>query len=201
VAPKPLVVKDLKPQTPTDQAEELWRQASRLVEQGRGRDAQARLEQALQLDPLHLRARQTLVVLALEEERRAAAEALLRQGITLHPNEAWFPRSLAQLHIQQGDYAQAASVLKASLGKDSTASDWGLYASTLAKMGRGDETAAAYREALRRDASQGPWWIGLGLALEQTGQAAMARDAFAHALQTNLAPELKEFASRKAQGS
>lgn len=197
--PKPLVIKEIKPQTPADQAEDLWRQASRLVEQGRGRDAQARLEQVLQLDPSHLRARQTLVVLALEGERSAAAEALLRQGMALHPGEAWFPRSLAQLHIQQGAYAQAASVLKASLGKGSEAADWGLYAGTLAKMGRSEETAAAYREALRRDASQGPWWIGLGLALEQTGHRPEAAEAFGRALQTHLAPELKEFAARKAQ--
>lgn len=198
-APKPLVVKELKPQTPADQAEEVWRQASRLVEQGRSRDAQARLEQVLQLDPAHLRARQTLVVLALEGERQAAAEALLRQGLALHPGEPWFPRSLAQLHIQQGDYAQAASVLKAGLGKRSEAADWGLYAGVLAKLGRSEDTAAAYREALRRDSNQGPWWIGLGLALEQTGHRPEAAEAFGRALQTRLAPELREFAARKAQ--
>lgn len=199
VAPEPLVVKASKPQTPAEQAEEIWHQASRLVEQGRSQHAQALMEQVLQLDPSHMSARQNMVMLALEGGNIAAAEALLRQGMNLHPDAAWFSRSLAQLRIRQGDHAQAASILKGVLGKHSEAQDWGLYAATLASLGRSEDAAAAYREALSRDASQGTWWIGLGLALEQTGQTDLARNAFNQALQARLSQELKEFAERKAQ--
>jgi len=197
--PKPQVVKEIKPPSPAEQTEELWRQASRLMELGQPHGAQGRLEQVLRLDPSHLQARQALVVLALESGRRAAAEALLREGMALHPAVIWFPRSLAQLHLQQGDHAQAAGLLKAGLDKGGEAADWGLYASILAKLGRGGETIAAYREALRRDPSQGIWWIGLGLALEQAGKRAEAADAYVRALQTRLSGELKDFAVKKAQ--
>lgn len=196
---RPAVVKEMKPRTAAEEADELWRQAARLLELGRARDARERLEQALGLDPAHLHARQNLVVLALEDGRRAAAEALLREGMALHPADFWFPRSLAQTHLQQGEADQAASLLKKALGRDSAAADWGLYAGTLAKLGRPEDAAAAYREALRREASHGAWWIGLGLALEQSGQINEARDAFARALQTRLNTELRDFAARKAQ--
>jgi MSHA biogenesis protein MshN len=191
------VVKELKPLTPAQEAEALWLQGAALVEKGRSSEAQALLEQCLQRHPAHLKARQTLVMLALEAGRRAEAENLLRQGISLHPGMVWFPRSLAQLYLQQGDYAQAASVLKDGLGRQAEAEDWALYASTLAKLNQPEDTATAYREALRRDPSQGAWWIGLGVALEQGGHAAEARAAYQRALQSRLGPELRDFAAAK----
>ena len=200
VQSRPQVVKEVKPLTPAQQAEELWRQASRLVDQGRGRDAQPLLEQALNLDAAHLRARQALAVLALEQGQRPAALVLLQEGVKLHPGQFWFSRSLAQMYLQQGEYPQAAHVLRAGLGSQADAEDWALYAGTLAKLNRSEDTAAAYREALRRNPSQGAWWIGLGLALEQGGHADEAKDAFARALQTKLDAELREFATRKVQG-
>lgn len=195
----PLVVKEAKPTNPARQAEELWRQSSLLLEQGRPREAQPLLEQALNLDAAHLGARQALAVLALEGGRRPAAEALLREGTRLHPEHFWFSRSLAQSHIQQGDVGQAAQVLMAGLGPQARADDWALYASTLGQLGRPLECAAAYREALKRDAGQGTWWVGLGVALEQADQRTEAANAYARALQTRLSPALSAFAEQKAR--
>jgi MSHA biogenesis protein MshN len=122
----------------------------------------------------------------------------MREGMRLHPGTVWFARSLAQTRLQQADYTQAAQILKAGLTPQAEAADWALYASTLARLGRHEDTAGAYREAIRRDATQGSWWIGLGLALEQGGHPQEARDAFNRALQTPLSGELRDFASRKA---
>jgi MSHA biogenesis protein MshN len=198
--PAPRVVKDMKPQTPAQQAEALWQQAQALGGKGRSQTAQPLLEQALQLDPGHIAARQSLVLLALETGHRPRAETLLQEGMTLHPGQFWFTRSLAQLHIQAGDPDQAARLLKPRLTRQSEAGDWALYAGTLAKLNRPEDTAAAWREALSRDPGQGAWWIGLGLALEQGAHLQEARDAFNRALQTPLSGELRDYASRKAGG-
>jgi len=192
------VVKDIKPLTPQVQAEEAWRQASRLLEQGRNHDAQERLESVLRLDPAHAGARQSLVALVLEAGDSARAETLLREGLALSPNDPWYARSLAQLHLQRGDSAQAAAILKTSLAKRVDAANWGLYASTLAKLGKPGEAALAYREALRLNPAQGNWWIGLAVALEQAGERADAGAAYQRALQTALSGELREFAQQKA---
>jgi len=196
---KPTVVKEIKPQTPQVQAEEIWRQTSRLLEQGRNHDAQERLESVLRLDPTHAGAQQSLVALVLEAGDSVRAEALLREGLALHPNEAWYPRSLAQLQLQRGDTAQAAVTLKTGLAKRTDATNWGLYASTLAKLGKRGDAAQAYREALRLDPAQGNWWIGLAVALEQGGENADAGAAYQRALQTRLSTELREFAQQKVR--
>lgn len=196
--PKPSVVKEMRPVSPQAQAETLWRQASRLVETGHGHDAVERLEAVLKLDPGHGAARQTLIALTLEMGGGERAEILLKQGLALHPGDPWYPRSLAQLHLQRGDYARAAEALKTGLGQNADAGYWGLYANTLAKLGRQDEAAPAYRQALRLDPAQGSWWIGLGVALERGERPGEAAEAYRHALQTPLSPELRAFASQKA---
>jgi MSHA biogenesis protein MshN len=191
-ATKPQVIKEARPQSNAEQAESLW-------QRNQARSSQGTLEQVLQLDPGHLRARQALVVLALEQARQDVAESLLRDGLSLHPGEFWFPRSLAQLHLQRGQDAEAATYLRRSLGKQAASSDWALYASTLVKLGRHEDAANAYREALRRDGNQGTWWIGLGVALERSGQKRDAAEAYARATHTRLSDDLKTFATQKAQ--
>jgi|GEM_PF-2908147 len=203
-ANKTQINKEIRPLGSADQAEDLWRQGRRLHEQGRIHEARSHYEQALLSDAQHLRARQSLAVVCLESGQRGKAEEVLREGMARHPGESWFLRSLAQMQIQQGDYAQAAGVLKTGLapGKNSPsgdAADWALYASTLGKLGRMEDCVHAYREALRRDPAQGAWWIGLGVALEHTGHRPEAADAYTRALQSRLGSDLKEFATQKVQ--
>jgi MSHA biogenesis protein MshN len=193
------VVKEIKPPSAQMQAEEAWRQAVQLLEQGRNHDAQARLEFALRLDPGQTAARQKLIALLLEAGNTASAEALLREGMLQHPNDAWYPRSLAQVHLQRGDFVQAGSILKTSLGKHPDATNWALYASTQAKLDKPAESALAYREALRLDPNQGNWWIGMAVALEKSNARTDAGAAYQRALQTRLGGELREFAAQKAR--
>lgn len=199
----PQVLKEIKPPTAQVQAEEAWRQASRLLEQGRNHDALERLESALRLDPAHVGARQSLVALLLgagaSAESAARAELLLREGWVLHLNDPWYPRSLAQLQLQRGDAAQAAATLKAGLDQRVDAGNWGLYASTLAKLGKPAEAVQAYREALRLNPDQGNWWIGFAVALEQIGAKTDAGAAYQRALQARLSNALRDFAQQKAR--
>jgi len=201
--PRQSVVKEVKPLTPQVEAEDIWRQAVRLLEQGRSHDVQARLENVLRLDPTHVGARQSLVALLLDTgataESGARAEALLRDGLTLHASDPWYPRSLAQLQLQRGDAVQAAATLKASLEGHPDAASLSLYASTLARLGKPAEAASAYREALRLNPAQGNWWIGFAVALEQSGQKTDAGGAFQRALQTRLNKEMRDFAQQKVR--
>jgi len=194
---QPRVVKEILPLTPNEQADQAWRQATRLIEQGRNREALEGLEAALRLDPNHGPARQTLIALSLEAGDAARGETLLREGVQLHANDPWYNRGLAQLCLQRGDTAQSAAILKAGLGKGVDAGYWGLYAGVLGKSARHEEATQAYREAARLNPGHGPWWIGLAVSLEQTGQRPDAAAAYQRALQTRLSPEVREFAVRK----
>ena len=197
------VIKAPQPPRPDVQAEEAWRQALRWLEQGRNHEAKKWLENAVQLDPAHIGARQNLIALLLESgantENAARAETLLKEGMRLHANDPWYARSLAQWQLQQADYAQAASTLESSLNSLSDATNWSLYASTLTKLGKPSEATQAYQKALGLKPDQGHWWIGLAVTLEQAGDAANAAAAYQRALQTRLNNDLREFALQKAR--
>lgn len=192
------IIKEVRPPSLGEQADQAWRQAMRLVEMGRGRDALEGLESTLRLDPNHGPARQALIALSLETGDTARGETLLREGMQLHANDAWYNRGLGQLHLQRGDTRQSIAILKSGIGKGVDAGYWGLYAGVLAKSGLHEEAAQAYREAARLNPAHGPWWIGLAVSLEQIGQRPDAAAAYQRALQARLSPELREFAARKA---
>lgn len=198
---QPKVIKEVRPLTPREQAEQAWRQAAHLIEQGRGRDALEGLAAALRMDPNHGQARQTLIALSLEAGNVAhdvaRGETLLREGMQLHANDAWYNRALSQLYLQRGDLRLSVATLKAGLGKNPDAAYWGLYAGVLGKSGQPEEAAQAYREAARLNPNHGPWWIGLAVSLEQTGQRPDAAAAYQRALQTRLNTEVREFAAKK----
>lgn len=197
--PRPArILKEARPPTPGEQAEQSWREATRLIEQGRGHAALEWLEAALRLDPNHAQARQSLIALSLETGDTTRGEALLREGMRVHPNDAWYHRGLGQLYLQRGDAAQAAILLKSGLGKGVDAEYWGLYAAVLGKSGRHEEAARAYGEAARLNPEHGPWWLGLAVSLEQGGQRADAAAAYRRALQSRLGTELRDFAAKKA---
>ncbi len=195
---EPRVVKE---SAPADPLAEAWRTASRDLEQGRARDARHGLAQVLRLSPAHAAARQALIALLLEWGDKAEALCLLEEGRGLHPADPWYPRSQAQLLLQEGLPVRAANALKPALGKDSPAEDWALYASISAKLARHEEAARAWREALRGHPGAGVWWIGLGVALDQLGQKPEAAQAFQQALQGRLPQELREFAAARAAES
>ncbi|MBI5331608.1 MAG: tetratricopeptide repeat protein [Betaproteobacteria bacterium] len=192
------VVKEASAPAPKDPVEEGWRQAGQSLEQGRKQEAREQLRAVLRAAPAHAAARQALIALLIEAGERAEAMRLLDEGRALHPADPWYPRSLAQLHLQAGNPAQAAATLKPALGKASEAGDWALYAGALTKLAHHEEAAAAWREALRGNPNPGAWWVSLGVALEHSGEKADAVQAYQRALQTRLTPELREFAAGKA---
>ena len=193
------VSKEVRPLGVREQAEQAWTQAAHLIELGRGREALEALEALLRLDASHGPARQALVALSLEGGDAARAEALLRDGLLLHPQDAWYNRSLGQLSLQRGDTVGAADLLKSGLSKGVDAAYWGLYAGVLEKSGQAETATHAYREAARMDPGHGLWWVGLAVSLEQAGSRAEAATAYQRALQTRLGADIREFVTKKSE--
>lgn len=194
----PPVVKAQRPLTPAEQAEETYHHALSLIQRGRAREAANVLATALRLSPTHLGARQAAVALALEMNDRGRAETLIDEGLGFHRGEPWFYKSLGQLQAERGDYARAADTLLAGLplaGGDPVF--LGLAGGALARAQRHGEAARLYTEALGKSPGNGPWWIGLGLSLEQLGRREEAAAAFRQARQTRLSAELSGFVNQK----
>lgn len=200
--PKPLpaeISKQPSEPTPQQQAEEQYRRAVSLLQQGRVQDAQTQLASALQLDPFHVTARQALVGLLVEGRRYVQAERLLEEGLQIDPSQQEFAVMLARLQVERGDLRSALELLQRTLPYAENNPEYHAFmAALLQRVERHQEAAEQYRAALRLVPQSGTWWMGLGISLQADNQLAQAQEAFRRAKASNtLNPELQAFVDQR----
>jgi MSHA biogenesis protein MshN len=188
-----------RPATPAERAEWRYRNALDLVGRGRPEEAQVELRQALQDDPAQLAARQLWVRLLLDAGQRSDAMAVLDEGLRLDPRQTAWAMLLARLQLEQGDARRAWATLEPGLphaGQD--AAYLGFAAALCRQLGQAQSAADYYRRALALQPQEGRWWVGLGLALEESGHVPEAQEAFRRASRNPQLPaDLKAFVDGK----
>jgi Tfp pilus assembly protein PilF len=98
--------------TPQQQAENEFRKAYALMQQGQITAAISGYETALQLDAGHIVARQTLVRLLLDNKRSVDAERLLQQGLQLDPKQSSLAMLLARMQVGRNELPQALEAMR-----------------------------------------------------------------------------------------
>ena len=190
IAGPPAIHKKINQPTSEEEAEERYRKAAERVRKGHESQARPLLEEALRLFPGHIAARQTLVALLGEAGQNLEAEAVLREGRAVAPENAWFTLSLARLQAARGDAeAAAASLLSGIASRSVNAEYHATLGGLLIHLKRHPEAARQYQLALRMQPEQGAWWLGLGLSLAAQGQTDEARAAYSRALAAGNLPE------------
>ncbi len=182
-------------------ADSEFRRAAVLIDQGRIREAQDRLRDALDLDQRHETARQTLAALLLEERSYDAAETVLAAGLRSNPAQTNFALALSRLNLERGNMPAALAVLHNHAAYAVAHAEYRAFAAALyAKSGAHADAIPEYEAALRLAPRTGPWWIGLGLANEAEDRTEAAIDAYRKASATgSLSATLSEFVERKLQ--
>ena len=177
----------------------LLAEAVRLDQQGHLEDAKASLGRALVANPLDMQARRMLVRLQLDTGRVQEAVALLVEGRRLHPEQPDFTLTLARLKAEAGDTAGAIQLLEEGLAAARDEPQYhALLAALLVGAQRHDEAVQHYLIALRTDPSNARWLLGVGVALEATGNNADAAEAYRRAEGTSrLTPEMATFVSER----
>jgi MSHA biogenesis protein MshN len=180
-------------------AENEYRKATALLNQGRMAEAQEGFEAALNLYPGDLAARQALVGVFVETKKLADAERVLQDGLALAPAQIGFAMALARLQIDRGDAAQAVATMRKSYDYAQGNADYvAFFAALLQRQGRHEEAIEQFQAALRARPTAGVWWLGLGISLQATSRATEAQEAFRRARATNnLSPELAAFADQR----
>jgi MSHA biogenesis protein MshN len=198
---RPALTKDIQVLTPPQQAENLFRKAILSLEQGNTAAAQVALEQALQHDPRHAAARQTLAGLLLDAKRAPAAIDLLQAGLKLDPAQAGMAMILARIQVEKGEIGAALDSLQRSLPYAAERADYQAFmAALLQRQNRHTEAIEHYRQALRKAPENGLWWMGVGISLRAAARPGEARDAFERAAASNaLSPQLRAFVEQQAQ--
>jgi MSHA biogenesis protein MshN len=179
-----------------------YRRALADLQEGRIHDAVAALERALQTDPRHDAARQTLVSLLVEAGRRDDAVRQLQLGLGLDPRQPAMAMLLARLQLEQGSAGTAAiDTLLRTLPYAQGNGDYQAFlAGVLQRQGRNREAAAQYQAALAVAPGNAVWLMGLGISLQAEQRNADALAAFQQAAASGmLNPELQGFVERKVQ--
>jgi MSHA biogenesis protein MshN len=185
--------------TPQQKAENDFRKATTLIQQGRAQEATPLLEQALQGDPTNATARQTLIALMVNAKRRGDAMRLAQQGLELDARQTNFAMILARLQLDTGDQKAAIATLQRSLPTASNNAEYQAFlAALMQREGRHAEAIDLYETALDKAPQSGVWWMGLGISLQADNRPRPAREAFIHARETAiLSPDLQAFVEQK----
>jgi len=186
---------------PSDRAEAEYRRAAALLNTGRVADAEEALLSALAASPAHQAARQTLIVLYLEQRRIDEARRQLQEGLAINPTYSPFAVALARIHVDQRDYAVALDILERAGSAGQVSADFhALRGAVLQRLARHAEAADAYRQALNSGAQNGTSWVGLGISLEALDRRPEAAEAFRRGIATGtLGGDLLAYAEQRAQ--
>ncbi|WP_157889118.1 tetratricopeptide repeat protein [Herminiimonas arsenitoxidans] len=191
--------KHVKELTPQQRAENDYRKATGLVQQGRVSEAIVLLEQALQADAQNAGARQTLIALLLSNKRQDEAARRAQEGLNLDSKQAGFAMILARLQVEKGDQQLAITTLQRTLPYAGDRPEYlAFLAAVLQREGRHKEAVEQYLSAVRRAPQNGLWWMGLGISLQADNRTPEAREAFTRARETGtLSAELQAFVDQK----
>lgn len=193
------VAKEMKELTPHQRAEEEFRRATVLLDQGKTGESITALEKALQFEPRHSLARQSLAGLLLEAQRSDEAIRTLQQGLKVEKDQPALAMMLARLQVDKGELRPAVETLQRTLPYSVERADYQAFlAALLQREGRHKEAAEHYLRALSKSPQNGLWWMGIAISLHADNRLADARDAFARAkASNNLSPELMAFVDEK----
>lgn len=186
---------------PLDRAEADYRRAAGLLNSGRIADAEDALRAALEADPAHQAARQTLIALYIEQRRFEDARRHLQEGLAADPSYTPFAVALARIHADRREYAMALGVLdRARPAAQGNRDFYELRGAVLQRLSRHAEAADAYRQALASGVQNGASWVGLGISLEALDRRPEAAEAYRRGIATgSLNADLLAYAEQRAQ--
>lgn len=192
----------LKQVSQTQQADAEFRKAAVLQQQGRVHEALAGYEVALRLNPQHDAARLAYAAFLLESKRAGDAERILQDGLKLRANHLGFSMALARVQVEQGGIDRALTTMQKYLSKADDKADYqSFYAALLQRKGRHKEALNHYQIATDLVPSNGVWWMGYGISLQEVQRNEDAKVAFKRALASQtLTPELTAFVEQKLKG-
>jgi MSHA biogenesis protein MshN len=180
-------------------AESEFRRAVILVNQGRIAEGMDGFRKALQIDPGHEAARQTMVALLLEAKRVDEAAVSLQEGLAVDTGNTGFAMLLARIMVESNDIPTALFVLQRHPAPPDRNPDFHAFEAALyQRLDRHKEAIEQYQAALRLAPSAGVWWLGLGISLQAVDRPKDALDAFTRAKSSgNLAPNLLGFVDQR----
>ena len=161
---KPALIESI---TATQQADMHYRQAENNPEDY---STVYKLEQALKLDPRHLKARLLLVKTLHNQGQVSRTASLLDQSLALFPDNLQFINTRAQLYLQQKNPKDALKTLqRIDLINNSNETYLSLLAATYQQLQSFTNAANVYQRLVTVNPEKAENWLGLALSQEKIG--------------------------------
>ena len=175
-------------------ADNAYREATTLVRQGRGAEAQKLLQQILMDLPAHQDARLLSARVWMDEGKLAEAKTLLAEGVSLKPQAFALYSALAHAQLMGKEVDAAAATLERGLPAAGENAEYqALLAAVLQQQARHAEAVQHYVVALRQWPDTSNWLVGLGVSLQALNNTASAVEAYQRALDLGLPASLSQF--------
>lgn len=174
----------IKPTTAKQRADLLYRQAENSFDDSS--TAVYKLEQALNLDPRHLKARLLLAKTLHNQGQTNKTAEFLDQSLALFPDNLQFINARAQLFLQQKNPNSALKTLqRIDLTSSSNETYLSLLAASYQQLQSFTNAASVYQRLVAINPEKAENWLGFALAQEKIGNPKLAREAYQQALSKN----------------
>jgi tetratricopeptide (TPR) repeat protein len=139
---------------------------------------------ALAINPAHTRARLQLIATLQQLHQSEQAAQLMRQGLELLPENKELRKEYARYLLNNRQIDKAVELLRQSPvpAVPNDLEYHALLAALLQESGQYSDAAKVYIRLLQIDPTPGIWWLGLAIAMDQTGNSEQAREAYRKAL-------------------
>ncbi len=175
--------KTFKGYSPREQAEKLFLQ---IQQTDLPSIVRSNLEQVLNLDPMHLKARILLAQILLKQGLKQQTADFLDQSLQLFPENLLFIKTRAQIYLQQKNHVAALKILNT---RDTSSINDPTYLSLLAaayqQQGNFKQSVNIYQRLVTLSPNTAQYWLGLAIALENTGTKQQAVTAYQQAIDKN----------------
>ncbi len=195
------VTPQLKTESPKQLAENEFRQAYFLAQQGQLKEAAAGYARALKLDVSHDMARQSLIAVLLESKLNNEAEKVLRETLQLNPKNTHYAMLLARLQVERNALPLALETLSKALPFADQQADYQAFvAALLQRQNQHKDAVAHYQKALQLSPNASLWLMGLGISLQALQRNDEAFNAYQQAIASHkLSAALEAFVTQRIQ--
>lgn len=195
-----IVRKKLRPLDNNKLAEIAYQQGYDHIARGQQAEAEKKLKHTLELRPNHVKAREMLAVLYLQQERVTDAADLLKQGISESPRYVAFREIYARVLMAQNQLPKAISMLReAAPDLNQYPNYHALLAGLYQQNKQHEEAAAIYLNLVKKNPQQSQWWLGMAIAMEKIGKKTEAISAYKKARELKLPAKLMKYANTRLQ--
>lgn len=185
--------------TPEEWHDEHLNQAMEAIEDGNTPRAIDLLTLILTQFPASIEARESLAALYLSQKELSLAYDVLDQGLTFEPHNFRLLTMKSRLLVEQGQHREALALLEQFKPDIQKEPDYyGVLAAIFETLGRTGEAGSLYQSLVHIEPSNGQYWLGYAMALENKHASQQAIEAYKRASQSeNAQPAVRAYAETR----